>query len=81
MLIVYGMFLEPFIMVYITHFKNVPVLRWTVIFLVIAIIAALLGFTGIAGAAADIAKFLFFLFIAIFVIIFLLAMFTGRKML
>jgi len=55
-------------------------LRWAAIFLVIAIIAALMGFTGIAGAAADIARFLFFLFIAIFVIIFLLAIFTGRKM-
>ena len=55
-------------------------LRWAAIFLVIALIAALLGFTGIAGAAADIAKFLFFLFIAIFVIIFLLAVFAGRKM-
>ena len=54
-------------------------LRWAAIFLVIAIIAALLGFTGIAGAAADIARFLFFLFIAIFVIIFLLAIFIGRK--
>ena len=55
-------------------------LKWAAIFLVIAIIAALLGFTGIAGAAADIARFLFFLFIAIFVIIFLLAIFTGRKL-
>jgi uncharacterized membrane protein YtjA (UPF0391 family) len=55
-------------------------LKWAAIFLVIAIIAALFGFTGIAGAAADIARFLFFLFIAIFVIIFLLAIFTGKKM-
>jgi len=55
-------------------------LRWAAIFLVIAIIAALLGFTGIAGAAAEIARFLFFLFIAIFVILFLLVIFTGRKM-
>ena len=55
-------------------------LKWAAIFLVIAIIAAILGFTGIAGAAADIAKFLFFLFIAIFVIVFLLAIFAGRKM-
>jgi uncharacterized membrane protein YtjA (UPF0391 family) len=54
-------------------------LRWAAIFLVIAIIAGLMGFTGIAGAAADIAKFLFFLFVAIFVIIFLLAIFAGRR--
>jgi uncharacterized membrane protein YtjA (UPF0391 family) len=55
-------------------------LRWAAIFFVIAIIAALLGFTDIAGAAADIARFLFFLFIAIFVILFLLAIFAGKKM-
>lgn len=60
--------------------ESYRMLKWAAIFLVIAIIAALLGFTGIAGAAADIAKFLFFLFIAIFVIIFLLAIFTGRKL-
>jgi len=54
-------------------------LRWAATFLVIAIIAALLGFTGIAGAAAEIARFLFFLFIAIFVVLFLLVIFTGRK--
>jgi uncharacterized membrane protein YtjA (UPF0391 family) len=56
-------------------------LRWAAIFFVIAIIAALLGFTGIAGAAADIARFLFFLFVAIFVVLFLLGVFAGKKML
>jgi len=40
-------------------------LRWAVIFLVIALVAALFGFTGIAAAAAGIAKFLFFLFLVI----------------
>jgi uncharacterized membrane protein YtjA (UPF0391 family) len=56
-------------------------LRWAALFFVIAIIAAVLGFGGIAGAAADIAKFLFFLFIAIFVVLFLLAIFVGKRML
>lgn len=31
-------------------------LRWVLIFLVVAIIAGILGFSGIAGAAAEIAK-------------------------
>jgi len=31
-------------------------LRWAVIFLIIAIVAALFGFTGIAAGAAAIAK-------------------------
>jgi uncharacterized membrane protein YtjA (UPF0391 family) len=33
-------------------------LRWTVIFLIVAIIAAIFGFGGIAAGAAGIAKFL-----------------------
>jgi uncharacterized membrane protein YtjA (UPF0391 family) len=63
-----------------TDKREASMLKWAAIFLVIAIIAALFGFTGIAAGAADIARFLFFLFIAIFVIIFLLAIFTGKKM-
>jgi uncharacterized membrane protein YtjA (UPF0391 family) len=43
-------------------------LRWSVIFFIIAIIAAIFGFGGIAEGAADIAKVLFFIFIALFVI-------------
>jgi len=43
-------------------------LRWSVIFLIIALIAALFGFGGIAGAAISIAKVLFFVFLALFVI-------------
>ena len=43
-------------------------LRWSVIFFVIAIIAAIFGFGGIAEGAADIAKILFFIFLALFVI-------------
>lgn len=50
-------FLNPFIM-----------LRYAVIFFVIAIIAAIFGFGGIAAGAASIAKILFFVFIALFVI-------------
>jgi uncharacterized membrane protein YtjA (UPF0391 family) len=63
-----------------TNKREASMLKWAAIFLVIAIIAALFGFTGIAAGAADIDRFLFFLFIAIFVIIFLLAIFTGKKM-
>lgn len=43
-------------------------LRWTIIFLVIALIAALLGFGGIAAGAAAIAKILFYIFLGLFVI-------------
>ncbi len=43
-------------------------LRWSVIFFVVAIIAAIFGFGGIAEGAAEIAKILFFIFLALFVI-------------
>ena len=43
-------------------------LRYAVIFFVIAIIAAIFGFGGIAAGAASIAKVLFFIFLALFVI-------------
>ncbi len=43
-------------------------LRWTVIFLVIAIIAAIFGFGNIAEGAADIAKILFYIFVVLFVL-------------
>ena len=43
-------------------------LRWALIFLVIALIAALLGFGGVAGAAAGIAKILFFVFLILLVV-------------
>jgi uncharacterized membrane protein YtjA (UPF0391 family) len=38
-------------------------LRWALVFFVVALIAAILGFTGIAMAAAGVAKILFFLFV------------------
>lgn len=43
-------------------------LRWSVIFLVIAIVAAIFGFGGISESAAGIAKILFYIFIVIFII-------------
>lgn len=48
--------------------KFFSMLRWTVIFLVVAIIAAIFGFGGIAAGAASIAKILFFIFIILFLI-------------
>lgn len=42
-------------------------LRWALVFLIIALIAGALGFTGVAGAAMGLAKILFFLFLVLFV--------------
>lgn len=43
-------------------------LRWAVIFFIIALVAALFGFTGIAAASVDIAKILFFIFLVLFIL-------------
>jgi uncharacterized membrane protein YtjA (UPF0391 family) len=44
-------------------------LRWAVIFGIIAIIAGIFGFGGISESAAGIAKVLFFIFLVGFVIV------------
>ena len=46
-------------------------LRWALIFFVVALIAAIFGFTGIAIAAAGIAKILFYLFVVLFLVMLL----------
>jgi uncharacterized membrane protein YtjA (UPF0391 family) len=53
-------------------------LKWALIFLIVAGIAAVFGFGGIAEGATDIAKVLFFLFLAACVILLLLGAFTYR---
>lgn len=50
------------------HQNIIIMLKWTIIFLVIALIAALFGFGGIAAGAAEIAKILFFVFLVLFII-------------
>jgi uncharacterized membrane protein YtjA (UPF0391 family) len=46
-------------------------LRWAIVFLVIALIAALFGFGLVSGIAYDAAKILFFVFIVLAVLSFL----------
>ncbi len=41
-------------------------LRWALIFLVVAIIAGVFGFRGVSSAATGMAKILFFIFLFIF---------------
>ncbi len=43
-------------------------LRWTIIFFVVALIAAAFGFLGIASAAVGIAKTLFYIFLILFLV-------------
>jgi uncharacterized membrane protein YtjA (UPF0391 family) len=53
-------------------------LRWALIFLVVALIAAALGFTGIYAAAAGIAKILFYIFLVLLVVSLIMHMIRGR---
>jgi uncharacterized membrane protein YtjA (UPF0391 family) len=55
-------------------------LRWALIFLVVALIAALFGFTSIAGDASTIARILFFIFVIIFLVSLVLSLVTGKKL-
>jgi uncharacterized membrane protein YtjA (UPF0391 family) len=43
-------------------------LRYAVIFFMVAIVAALFGFGGIAAGATEIAKILFFIFLILFIV-------------
>jgi uncharacterized membrane protein YtjA (UPF0391 family) len=42
-------------------------LKWAVVFLLIAIVAGIFGFTGVEEASATIAKWLFGLFLVLFI--------------
>lgn len=50
-------------------------LRWAVIFLVIALVAGIFGFGGIAASSAYFAKILFF----VFIVLFLISLIFGRS--
>jgi uncharacterized membrane protein YtjA (UPF0391 family) len=56
-------------------------LRWALIFFVVALLAALFGFGGIAGAAAGIAKLLFIGFLIVAVIALIMGVAGGRRVL
>jgi len=43
-------------------------LRWALLFLVIALVAALFGFTTLAGTAMAAARIVFFVFLVLFVV-------------
>jgi uncharacterized membrane protein YtjA (UPF0391 family) len=53
--------------------KELPMLKWAVVFLLIAIVAGIFGFTGVQQASATIAQWLF----GIFLVLFLGALFIG----
>ena len=54
-------------------------LRWALIFFVVAIIAAIFGFGGIAAGAVSIAKVLFYIFVVLFLITLIAGYSVGRR--
>ena len=50
-------------------------LRWALLFLVVALVAALFGFTTVAGTAYGAARILFFVFLVLFVV----SLLMGRR--
>ena len=56
-------------------------LKWAVIFLLIAIVTGIFGFSGIEQASASIAKVLFGIFLVLFLGALALGLFIGSKLL
>ena len=54
-------------------------LKWSFIFLIVAIVAGILGFTNIEAGAASIAKILFFIFISVWVLMIILGVTIFKK--
>jgi len=48
--------------------KETTMLRWALIFLIVALIASAFGFFGAAGAAAEIARVLFLVFLVLLIV-------------
>jgi len=56
-------------------------LKWAVIFLIIAIVAGLFGFTGVEQASATIAQWLFGIFLVLFLGALVIGLALGHKLL
>jgi len=54
-------------------------LRYALIFLVVALVAGALGFGGIAGGASQIAMILFYIFIVLFVVGLIMHLVRGNR--
>ncbi|MGI4818240.1 MULTISPECIES: DUF1328 domain-containing protein [unclassified Brevundimonas] len=53
-------------------------LRWAIIFFIIALVASLLGFGGIAGTSMEIAKFVAIIAVILFVVSLVVGGIRGR---
>ena len=56
-------------------------LRWAVVFLIIAIVAGIFGFTGVEQASATIAQWLFGIFLVLFLGALVIGLALGHRLL
>lgn len=54
-------------------------LKWALLFFVVALLAALLGFTSVAGATYEVAKLLAAMFVVLFFLFLLLGKLQNRQ--
>lgn len=59
--------------------EKFTMLKWALIFFIVALVAALFGFGGIAGTAAGIAKILFIGFLIVAAIALIMGLAGGRR--
>jgi uncharacterized membrane protein YtjA (UPF0391 family) len=55
-------------------------LKWAVVFLIIALIAGILGFTDVEAVSADIAKILFGIFLVLFLGAVIIGLAIGNRL-
>jgi uncharacterized membrane protein YtjA (UPF0391 family) len=60
--------------------EELPMLKWALVFLVIAIIAGIFGFTDVAHAATTIAQWLFGIFLVLFLGALIIGIAIGSKL-
>lgn len=49
-------------------------LKWALIFFLVAVVAGILGFTNVSGASIEIAKVLFYIFVVIFLVLLIIGL-------
>lgn len=55
-------------------------LKWAVVFLIIAIVAGIFGFTDVEAASATIAQWLFGIFLVLFLVALIIGLMIGRTL-
>lgn len=60
--------------------REIAMLKWAVVFLLIAIVAGVFGFTGVEEASATIAKWLFGIFLFLFLGAIAIGLAIGAKL-